>query len=186
MMRSFMPVTVLHDRHQASARTQPPTAQGVPVAQEGALQLQRFVGNRAAMRISGRGAGRAGNQMAVVQEHTAEGVHLAVLQRADGPAEQALPKKKVSSKAMQRIEQAKAAIKHTKQVMMYGAGNQAAALKATQFNSYFRLEAMPRGFLLDADRCGKADCGSQPRRPDCCQGSPGAWRQLWRARRSGF
>ena len=52
------------------------------------------------------------------------------------------PKKKVSSKAMQRLTKAKEAIKHTKSVFKYGAGNQTKALKATNLNSQIRLLVM--------------------------------------------
>ncbi|EDX77787.1 hypothetical protein MC7420_3111 [Coleofasciculus chthonoplastes PCC 7420] len=52
------------------------------------------------------------------------------------------PGKQVSSKAMSRLDKAKEAIKHTKSVFLYGAGNQTEALKATNFNSQFRLLVM--------------------------------------------
>jgi hypothetical protein len=52
------------------------------------------------------------------------------------------PKKKVSGAAMKRLNKAKEAIEHTKSVIKFGAGNQWEALKATNFNSYFRMKAM--------------------------------------------
>lgn len=52
------------------------------------------------------------------------------------------PKKKVSGKAMGWIGYAAAAIKHTKEVMAFGAGNQKEALEATNFNSYYRMKVM--------------------------------------------
>ncbi|MEQ9372546.1 MAG: DUF4157 domain-containing protein [Coleofasciculus chthonoplastes F3-SA18-01] len=52
------------------------------------------------------------------------------------------PRKQVSSKAMGRLGKAEDAIKHTKSVFLYGAGNQTEALKATNFNSQFRLLVM--------------------------------------------
>jgi hypothetical protein len=52
------------------------------------------------------------------------------------------PRKKVSSKAMKRIGLARDAIKHAKSVFSFGAGNQADALKDSNFNSYFRLKVM--------------------------------------------
>ena len=52
------------------------------------------------------------------------------------------PKKKVSGKAMGRLGKCRDAIKHTKAVMAFGAGNQLAALKASNWNSYFRLRIM--------------------------------------------
>jgi len=52
------------------------------------------------------------------------------------------PGKQVSSKAMGRLGKAEEAIKHTKSVFSYGAGNQTEALKATNFNSQFRLLVM--------------------------------------------
>lgn len=55
--------------------------------------------------------------------------------RANGP-------KTVSGKAGARLAHARAAIEHTKKVMKFGAGNQASALRATNFNSYFRLKVM--------------------------------------------
>jgi Domain of unknown function (DUF4157) len=59
--------------------------------------------------------------------------------------------KQVSSVAMGRIGKAEEAIKHTKSVFSYGAGNQTEALKATNFNSQFRLMVMrDNQQLLDA------------------------------------
>ncbi|MCP4867372.1 MAG: hypothetical protein GY898_01475 [Proteobacteria bacterium] len=52
------------------------------------------------------------------------------------------PKKKVTGKAGGRLGHAAKALKHTKEVMKFGAGNQAEALKATNFNSYFRMKVM--------------------------------------------
>ncbi|MFZ5479775.1 MAG: DUF4157 domain-containing protein [Myxococcota bacterium] len=59
-----------------------------------------------------------------------------------GKVRQNLPEKEVSSGAMRRLELAKAAIDHTKEVLSFGAGNQYDALQATNFNSYFRMKAM--------------------------------------------
>ncbi|MSQ03713.1 MAG: DUF4157 domain-containing protein [Myxococcales bacterium] len=50
--------------------------------------------------------------------------------------------KKVNAGAMKRIEKAKEAIAHTKSVVSFGAGNQYEALKASNFNSYYRMKAM--------------------------------------------
>ncbi len=50
--------------------------------------------------------------------------------------------KKVNAGAMKRIEKAKEAIAHTKSVISFGAGNQYEALKASNFNSYYRMQAM--------------------------------------------
>ncbi|MBW1877236.1 MAG: DUF4157 domain-containing protein [Deltaproteobacteria bacterium] len=52
------------------------------------------------------------------------------------------PKKEVSPEAMARLGVAQAGIDHTKGVIENGAGNQAEALEATNFNSYFRMAAM--------------------------------------------
>ena len=52
------------------------------------------------------------------------------------------PKKTVGPKAGKRLAQARDAIKHAKSVFAFGAGNQAAALKDSNFNSYFRLKVM--------------------------------------------
>lgn len=52
------------------------------------------------------------------------------------------PRKKVGSKAMKRIGLAHDAIKHAKSVFSFGAGNQAEALKGSNFNSYFRMKVM--------------------------------------------
>lgn len=51
-------------------------------------------------------------------------------------------KKAVTGKAAGRLKLARATIDHTKAVMAFGAGNQYEALKATNFNSYFRMAAM--------------------------------------------
>ena len=63
-----------------------------------------------------------------------------LMMRGNNPP--AKPQKQVSPKAMQRLKKAKKAIKHTKSVLKYGAGNQTKALKATNFNSYIRLMVM--------------------------------------------
>lgn len=52
------------------------------------------------------------------------------------------PTRTISATAMARIEQATRAIEHTKSVFLYGAGNQAEALRASNFNSYFRMQVM--------------------------------------------
>lgn len=51
-------------------------------------------------------------------------------------------KKKVSGGALKRIEKAREAINHTKSVLAFGAGNQYDALKASNFNSYYRMATM--------------------------------------------
>ncbi|MCS6912947.1 MAG: DUF4157 domain-containing protein [Myxococcales bacterium] len=63
-------------------------------------------------------------------------------QGVQGKALQHRGRKEVSGKAMKRLNAAKAAIDHGKSVFSFGAGNQAEALRATQFNSYFRLKVM--------------------------------------------
>ncbi len=63
------------------------------------------------------------------------------VQREASP-EQPAPIKRVSGKAMGRLVAAQMGINHTKQVLKYGAGNQEEALRATNFNSYFRMMAM--------------------------------------------
>lgn len=60
----------------------------------------------------------------------------------EGKVVQRLPAKKVASGAMRRLEKAKEAIKHTKEVLSFGGGNQYDALKSSNFNSYFRMKAM--------------------------------------------
>jgi hypothetical protein len=67
------------------------------------------------------------------------------------PAEK--PQKQVSSGAMERLNKAKDAIEHTKSVFTYGAGNQSEALKATNFNSHYRLKVMrePKYWKLTAE-----------------------------------
>ncbi len=52
------------------------------------------------------------------------------------------PKKKVTGRAGARLGFAKDAIKHTKEVMKFGAGNQAEALRDSNFNAYFRMKVM--------------------------------------------
>ncbi|TVQ91664.1 MAG: DUF4157 domain-containing protein [Deltaproteobacteria bacterium] len=54
----------------------------------------------------------------------------------------AKPKKAVSAQAMGRLALSANAIKHTEQVMSEGRGNQYEDLKASNFNSYFRMAAM--------------------------------------------
>jgi hypothetical protein len=51
-------------------------------------------------------------------------------------------KKTVTGKAGARLAFARASIAHAKTVFAFGAGNQYEALKATNFNSYFRMAAM--------------------------------------------
>lgn len=60
----------------------------------------------------------------------------------EGAVVQMLPEKKVGAGAMRRVGLARAAIKHVKEVIAFGAGNQYEALKASNFNSYFRMAAM--------------------------------------------
>jgi len=61
------------------------------------------------------------------------------------------PQKEVSATAMKRLGLAQQAIDHTKGVLSEGAGNQVEALRATKFNSYFRLAAMrdPAAWIID-------------------------------------
>ncbi len=67
----------------------------------------------------------------------------AALSRSDENAVQReKEEKKTSGKAMRRLGLAQNAIKHTKEVFEYGAGNQAEALRATNFNSYYRMRVM--------------------------------------------
>jgi hypothetical protein len=61
-----------------------------------------------------------------------------VLQFDEAPKE----KKTASARALTRLGHSRAAIKHTKSVLKHGAGNQKAALEASNFNSYWRLAAM--------------------------------------------
>ena len=56
--------------------------------------------------------------------------------------QEVLPQKHVSAKALSRLSHAKAAIQVTKKVLSFGAGNQTEALRASQMNSNFRLQAM--------------------------------------------
>jgi competence ComEA-like helix-hairpin-helix protein len=53
-----------------------------------------------------------------------------------------LPEKQVSGTAMKRLGLSRRAIDHTTGVMAQGRGNQYSDLKATNFNSYFRMAAM--------------------------------------------
>jgi hypothetical protein len=78
----------------------------------------------------------------VVQGRSAEDLLDPMAGHAQTPAVQKKPKKGVGAKAGKRLQQARDAIKHTKGVLNFGAGNQYDALKATNFNSYFRLEVM--------------------------------------------
>jgi hypothetical protein len=78
----------------------------------------------------------------VVQGKSAEDLLDPVAGHARTPALQKKPKKGVSGKGGKRLGQAQDAIKHTKGVLNFGAGNQYEALKATNFNSYFRMEVM--------------------------------------------
>ena len=77
-------------------------------------------GKSAESRLGGKGAGKA----------------------PAGKTVQKLEEKKVSSGSARRLEYARAAIKHTKEVIAFGAGNQADALKSSNFNSYYRMKAM--------------------------------------------
>jgi hypothetical protein len=72
------------------------------------------------------------------------GTITSIVQRQDEPEDEELqkPAKQVSSKAMGRIDKAREAIKHAKSVFVYGAGNQTEAVKATNFNSRYRLKVM--------------------------------------------
>lgn len=62
---------------------------------------------------------------------------VAAVQRRDDPE-----RKEVSATAMARLGHARRGIEQTKKVLSHGAGNQKEALKATNFNSYFRMAAM--------------------------------------------
>lgn len=63
------------------------------------------------------------------------------VQREANPAA-AAPIKEVTSLGMGRLMAAQMGIEHTKEVLAYGAGNQKEALEETNFNSYFRMQAM--------------------------------------------
>lgn len=52
------------------------------------------------------------------------------------------PEKEVSGKAGARLKKAQEAIDFVKSVLEFGAGNQKEALEASNFNSYFRMQAM--------------------------------------------
>lgn len=81
----------------------------------------------------------------VVQGQSAKDLLDAVVSQSPGPGVSSAVqhKKKVASgKAMKRLTEARSAIKHTKDVLHFGAGNQLEALRATQFNSYFRMKCM--------------------------------------------
>ena len=73
-----------------------------------------------------------------------------------------LGRKTVSSLAMGRITDAQAGIDHTKGVLSHGAGNQLEALKATKFNSYFRMAAMRDRGAWEIDPSVYDLCRSHP------------------------
>ncbi len=81
---------------------------------------------------------KGGNAEAVLDRMTGTGK----ASKAPGEVVQQLPEKKVSSGAMRRLDKARAAIKHVKEVIAFGAGNQYPALQSSNFNSYFRMAAM--------------------------------------------
>ena len=97
------------------------------------------------------GSGPVQAKVAPLMSHWAEGAG-PVQKKEDGdqaPVQmhgdddvQMAKKKAVSGKAMKRLGDAREAIEHVKSVIAFGAGNQAEALKATNFNSYFRMKAM--------------------------------------------
>jgi hypothetical protein len=112
------------------------------------LGMQQTVGNRAVQRVL---------QRAVVQPAAAAGgsrrepdqrrplvpaAQRRAVQRDDEPTPAPKPKKAVTGTALGRLAHARAAIAHTKGVLSFGAGDQREALKATNFNAYFRTAAM--------------------------------------------
>lgn len=56
--------------------------------------------------------------------------------------EQMPERKEVSGRGMARLMAAQMGIEHTKEVLAYGGGNQKEALEETNFNSYYRMDAM--------------------------------------------
>lgn len=79
----------------------------------------------------------------VVRGEDAEGLlDRVVAVSPEVPAVQRKKKKGVSGKAAKRLPLAQDAIRHTKSVIAFGAGNQYDALKKTHFNTYYRLLVM--------------------------------------------
>jgi outer membrane protein OmpA-like peptidoglycan-associated protein len=64
------------------------------------------------------------------------------LQLGQNAVQKKKTEKTTSSNAMKRLGWAQNAIKHTKEVFEYGAGNQKDALESTMFNSYFRVKVV--------------------------------------------
>lgn len=121
-----------------------------------AHEAAHVVQQRAGISLPG-GKGKAGDRFEkaadevadlVVKGESAEGALDRMVgktsgkQQAAGDQVQMLPEKKVGSGAMRRIEKAREAINHTKEVFAFGAGNQLPALQSSNFNSYFRMKAM--------------------------------------------
>ena len=81
------------------------------------------------------------------------------LRSSGAPVQFEKTKKTVTPKAMGRLGKSRDAIGHTKKVLEHGAGNQKEALKATNFNSYFRMAAMrdPDCWVVTADAQKWAD-----------------------------
>ncbi len=71
-------------------------------------------------------------------------------------------RKKVSKGAMGRIVHARDAIKHTKEAMKFGAGNQVDAIRATNSNSYWRMKIMRNRSLWDIAPSVKAIASANP------------------------
>jgi hypothetical protein len=64
------------------------------------------------------------------------------VQREAAPAGAERTTREVSGKAMGRLMAAQMGIEHTKEILAYGGGNQREALEETNFNSYYRMNAM--------------------------------------------
>ena len=83
------------------------------------------------------------NRTSLNNTDASQGVSLSppTAQLSANPAQRKeLPKKKVTGVAMSRLAKAKEAIEHTRSVFSFGAANQAKALKATNFNTAYRLQ----------------------------------------------
>ncbi|MEO0564613.1 MAG: hypothetical protein AAF125_21090 [Chloroflexota bacterium] len=111
------------------------------------MSLQRTIGNQETIRLLQQSGQR---QSSTRSDHR--------VQREDDPK----PLKIVSSKAMGRLNKAKDAIEHTKQVFSYGAGNQSEALKATNFNSYYRMKVMRNEKYWKLTKKAKALAAAHP------------------------
>jgi hypothetical protein len=74
-----------------------------------------------------------GHDVAQLQRDIGNAATATVVQRAP---------KAAPSGVSARLARARKAIEHTKQVLSFGAGNQAEALRATNLNSYYRMKVM--------------------------------------------